>query len=79
MEALRRKNLAVALAVTGFAGVGMAVPFVIRRLQKERLIDKEAPLSGSQTQRGVFLNTGSKDVGRDPEWDKTTGMYRGKQ
>ena len=79
---------------------------------QDNLTFRDAPLSGSQIQRGVFQNTGalapavvghaisqyplelsalkatsdtachptsvagSKDVGRDPDWDPTTFSYR---
>jgi len=28
--------------------------------------------------RGVYLNTGSKDVGPDPDWNFRNGTYKGK-
>jgi len=34
---------------------------------------REDALTGPQVRRGAFLNSGSKDVGRDPEWDFATG------
>lgn len=31
------------------------------------------PLTSSQIRRGAFNNSGSKDVGKDPMWDFSTG------
>ncbi|KAJ1450796.1 hypothetical protein M885DRAFT_570814 [Pelagophyceae sp. CCMP2097] len=41
-----------------------AIPFfMINYWLKEPLLYKKDPLTGSQNQRGCFLNTGSKDAG----------------
>lgn len=37
---------------------------------------RDKALSGNQIMRGPFLNTGSKDAGRDPDW--VNGVYVGK-
>jgi len=39
------------------------------------LNDKDDPLTAPQVRRGAFLNTGSRDVGRDPDWDFDKGRY----
>jgi len=33
------------------------------------LNDKEEPLTGAQVRRGAFMNSGTKDLGRDPDWE----------
>jgi hypothetical protein len=38
------------------------------------LTDKEEPLSAAQIRRGAFNNSGSRDAGKDPKWEK--GQYR---
>jgi hypothetical protein len=38
--------------------------------------EKDAPLTTSQVRRGAFLNSGSKDVGKDPNWDFAAGQYK---
>jgi hypothetical protein len=40
------------------------------------LNDKEGALTKAQIRRGAFNNSGSTDVGRDPDWDFSTGQYR---
>ena len=40
------------------------------------LNEKENGLTAAQNRRGAFLNSGSKDVGKDPNWDFTKGEYK---
>ena len=37
---------------------------------------KDDPLTPAQVRRGAFNNSGSKDVGKDPQWDFQTGRYK---
>ena len=37
--------------------------------ENNSLTDREGALTAPQVRRGAFLNTGSRDVGRDPEWE----------
>lgn len=41
-----------------------------------KLNDKDEPLTAAQNRRGAFNNSGSKDVGRDPNWDFAKGQYK---
>mmetsp|Transcript_20134 Transcript_20134/g.36325 ORF Transcript_20134/g.36325 Transcript_20134/m.36325 type:complete len:88 (-) Transcript_20134:76-339(-) len=77
--AMAQRNKTTGLIVGGCVVMVALVPVAIRQLQTDRMIDSDDPLTGSQVQRGPFLNTGSKDVGRDPEWDLKQGKYMGKQ
>ena len=67
--ATRNRFYAVGL---GLLAVGFAsAPLVLKRLQDSRgvnLTQKSSSLTGSQVMRGAYLNTGSQDVGADPEW-----------
>ncbi len=58
-----RSNLLVAAAATCFGLLMASVPLVVRVSQRERMIDADKGLTGSQIQRGVYINSGSKDVG----------------
>lgn len=40
------------------------------------LNDKDEPLTAPQVRRGAFQNSGTRDVGRDPNWDFNTGQYK---
>ena len=37
---------------------------------------KEESLTAAQVRRGAFNNSGTKDVGRDPNWDFAKGEYK---
>jgi hypothetical protein len=40
------------------------------------LANRDQALTPAQIRRGAFMNSGSKDVGRDPAWDYRTGTYQ---
>lgn len=40
------------------------------------LNEKDGALTGPQVRRGAFNNSGSRDVGKDPNWDFRTGQYK---
>ncbi len=45
--------------------------------QQPALHTKEGPLTGSQRQRGMYLNAGTQDVGIDPDWDMKEYKWKG--
>ncbi|KAF1313279.1 hypothetical protein FI667_g17526, partial [Globisporangium splendens] len=69
--------------VVGFAlVVGTAffsIPFLAHFTKTENLTRKTDALNASQIRRGVYLNTGSKDAGVDPDWDFRTNTWRGRR
>ena len=67
-----------ALGLVAFGGMMMAVPLVVTKISKP-MISSDSPLTGSQIQRGVFMNTGSKDAGRDPDWNLQTRTWEGRR
>lgn len=75
MPPVPRSNLPVAMAAVSFGLVMASVPLFMRLSQTERLIDKEI----MKTSRGVFMNSGSQDAGRDPAWDLKTGQWTGRR
>ena len=67
-----------------FAGFMCAVPVILHRRhmalqQGVPLWASDKPLTTGQVRRGVYLNTGSKDAGPDPDWDHKTGLYKNKK
>jgi hypothetical protein len=40
------------------------------------LNESDVPLTAPQIRRGAFLNSGSKDVGKDVDWDFPTGTHK---
>ena len=65
------------VGVVTLAGTMFAVPMWIRNRMGGSLTAKDGELTGSQVQRGQFMNSGSRDVGRDPDWDGA--VYRPKK
>jgi hypothetical protein len=63
MPPVPRSNLPVAMAAVSLGLVMASVPLFMRLNQTTRLIDKEGSLTGSQIQRGVFMNSGTQDAG----------------
>ncbi|EQC36209.1 hypothetical protein SDRG_06319 [Saprolegnia diclina VS20] len=60
--------------------LSFSMPFLIVQSKKDQnTMSMEGPLSTSQIRRGVYMNTGSKDIGRDPDWDLTTNSYKGRR
>jgi hypothetical protein len=57
-----------------------SIPYVLKKTGaiKNQQTSQE-PLTGSQRQRGLFVNSGSKDVGPDPDWDLKTMTWKGKR
>mmetsp|Transcript_12699 Transcript_12699/g.18726 ORF Transcript_12699/g.18726 Transcript_12699/m.18726 type:complete len:85 (-) Transcript_12699:336-590(-) len=74
----KTRNMLVAGGAFIFVGCMALLPMFITKAQKgEQLLHKESGLSSTQLRRGVFMNTGSKDMGRDQDWDKSTFTYKG--
>jgi hypothetical protein len=61
------------LMASGFA----LFPLYMQRAHAGNNLTHQAdPLMGHQTMRGAYVNSGSKDVGADPDWER--GVYKGK-
>jgi hypothetical protein len=68
----RRNVLIGCLAFTGFAA---SIPFWAMKWIGP-LNSKDDALTPAQVRRGPFLNSGSRDVGKDPKWNFETGTYQ---
>ena len=76
-DAMSARGKALTLVgVVTLAGTMFAVPMWIKNRMGGSLTAKDGELTGSQVQRGQFMNSGSRDVGRDPDWDGA--VYRPK-
>ena len=65
----RKRAYAAGLAVVVI--VFAAAPLLLKALQSSRgvnLTRQDKALTGSQVMRGAYANTGSHDVGADPQW-----------
>lgn len=79
-KALRGRNLAVGGVVAACAfGMSLYPMFAVRKTREGGLQQRDGALSGSQIQRGQFINTGSQDIGRDPDWDFERNEWRGRR
>ncbi len=83
----RTSNAPLALALVLVASCTFAFPAYLSR-QNQQLIEKsegkeglstyaERNLSVGAVRRGPFINSGSRDVGRDASWDKDGKGYLG--
>jgi hypothetical protein len=75
----QRRNVLMAGGLCFFGGTMMAVPLIIRTMQTQPMINQDKALTGSQVQRGPFINSGSKDAGRDTDWNLQTRTWEGKR
>lgn len=78
-----RSNAPLVLGLVAFTTLMGVVPVLLHRRQKAllqggTLYASESPLNATQIRRGAYLNSGSKDVGPDTDWDHKAGLYKGK-
>ena len=74
------RNWPLVVGLLSFTGFMCAVPLLLqkrhRRLtQGVPMAEQDRNLTGAEVRRGAYLNTGSRDAGPDPDWDK--GLYKG--
>ena len=65
------KVLAACLGLLGFSA---SLPYAATKWIGH-LTDRDEPLTHAQVRRGAFLNSGTRDVGRAPNWDWKNGRY----
>jgi hypothetical protein len=65
-------NVPLAFALTFFASLTFAFPLYVSHNPSNPLSTSEKSLSSAAIRRGVFMNSGSKDVGYDPTTDVDT-------
>ena len=58
----------------GFVGCAATLPLYATQ-KIGSLTDRDDPLTAAQVRRGAFMNSGSRDAGKDPNWDLKTGTY----
>ena len=70
----------VVAGLLGVIGMGMSFPYFIRSRQGDTTtVAKQGQLTGSQRQRGMYMNGGSSDAGPDADYDPATGRWAGYQ
>jgi len=63
------------IACFAFVGVTASLPFWAMKWIGP-LNEKDGALTAGQIRRGAFNNSGSRDVGKDPNWDFKTGTRK---
>lgn len=64
----------VLIGCTAFVAFAGSLPYWATQTISN-LSDREEALSAAQIRRGAFMNSGSKDAGKDPNWDWKNGRY----
>jgi hypothetical protein len=62
------------MGCVAFVGAASSLPYFATQTIGN-LTDREEKLNPSGVRRGAFANSGSKDAGRDPNWDWKHGQY----
>ena len=62
------------LGCVGFVGCAATLPYYATQ-KIGSLTDRDDPLTAAQVRRGAFMNSGSRDAGKDTNWDLKTGTY----
>ena len=74
----RGGNGTVVMGLLGIIGMGMSFPYFVRSRQGDTTtVGKTGQLTGSQRQRGMYMNGGSSDAGPDVDYDAATGKWHG--
>mmetsp|Transcript_2689 Transcript_2689/g.5810 ORF Transcript_2689/g.5810 Transcript_2689/m.5810 type:complete len:167 (+) Transcript_2689:216-716(+) len=58
----------------GFVGAAATLPYFATK-KIGNLTGRDDPLTAAQVRRGAFNNSGSRDAGKDPNWNLKTGQY----
>lgn len=58
----------------GFVGLAASMPYFLSR-KIGNLTARDDPLTAAQVRRGAFMNSGSRDAGKDRNWDLSKGVY----
>ncbi|CAB9513822.1 expressed unknown protein [Seminavis robusta] len=58
-----------------FTGAAFSIPFAAQQWIGN-LNARDEPLTHAQVRRGAFMNSGSVDAGKDPQWDFRKGQYK---
>ena len=79
-----RSNVPLVLGLVTFTGVMAAVPLLLQNATSGSLAANDRSwrppwFITAEVRRGTYLNTGSRDAGRDPDWDLKNNLYKGKK
>ena len=69
-----KNNTKILLGCGAFVGCAASLPYWATQTIGN-LTDRDEALTAAQVRRGPFLNSGSHDAGKDPNWDWKNGRY----
>jgi hypothetical protein len=75
----KKSNIPIALALTAFTAMTFSFPIFLSHSPEHSMSTKESGLSSAAIRRGVFMNSGSKDVGYDVKNDVDLRNYASKK
>lgn len=65
---VRKGNKTMLRLLVAFAALGFSYPFILKwRMSNHNLLEHEGALPPNSRMRGAYMNSGSKDAGRDLE------------
>jgi hypothetical protein len=64
----------ILFACIGFVGFAASLPYIATQWVSN-LSDRDESLTPAQVRRGAFQNSGSRDAGKDPNWNWKEGRY----
>jgi hypothetical protein len=69
------QNRMVLIGCTVFTAFAGCMPLILY-YWIGTLNDSDQPLTAPQIRRGAFQNSGSKDIGKDPDWNFANGTHK---
>eukprot|EP00339_Tiarina_fusa_P027963 CAMPEP_0116998936 /NCGR_PEP_ID=MMETSP0472-20121206/1839_1 /TAXON_ID=693140 ORGANISM="Tiarina fusus, Strain LIS" /NCGR_SAMPLE_ID=MMETSP0472 /ASSEMBLY_ACC=CAM_ASM_000603 /LENGTH=140 /DNA_ID=CAMNT_0004698249 /DNA_START=106 /DNA_END=528 /DNA_ORIENTATION=- len=73
-EAKNSSNTRLLVGCATFVGCAASLPYFATQ-SIGNLTDRDEALTAAQVRRGAFLNSGSRDAGKDTNWDWKNGQY----
>jgi hypothetical protein len=73
-ETKKKSSTRILVGCTVFIGAAATLPYWASRTIGN-LTDRDEALTHAQVRRGAFLNSGSRDAGKDTNWDWKNGTY----
>lgn len=71
----QQHNRMVLIGCTAFTAFAGCMPLILYYWIGS-LNDSDQPLTAPQIRRGAFQNSGSKDIGKDPDWNFANGTHK---
>lgn len=77
----RRSNRPLLLGLGAFTLACFSLPFYMyyQQSHSDQNYHSDKPLKGMQLVRGAYINSSTRDIGPDPEWQKRWGIKKDKE